>query len=1068
MGQGESYVRTRARAASSGSSTDQAGHRRLLLLAVALLAVGAVLGAATATADTAPSAAIEAPSEVRFTTAHLQGTVNPNGGPSIAHWHFEYSKDPGGEGWTAGPDHELSQAESEESSPVAVAEDLADGTLQPATTYFVRLLASNEGGAGESSEEELTTEAVAKPTVSDIAVSAITAESAHFAAEVDPSGTDPAFAADWHFQCTPACKGLEGGTVPAGASQAEMEVENDATGLEPNTFYTVRLFASNAGGEVKSTETFQTAASGPLVHAFAAGPVGPEAAEINGEVDPRGSSTVYWFEWGSEDCSAPGSNCQSLPDSHDASAGDGPTYTYVSRHLSGLSPATTYHFRLVAENASGPTAGPDETFTTASPEPACTNPGALGTAFLPDCRAYEMVSPPDKNGQDVLQETFKTHVTPDGNGVTFAATGGFGSLQGTSFDAEYLARRTGAAGTNGWSTQGINPPGGAVTLAAPLTSNFPGYVDAFTPDLSAAVYISWRPLTDAPNTTGVSNLYRIGGLGGGAETTQLISAGAAPLPATWLEKAKLLIQPHFAGASTDLSHVVFESTLALTADAPPYQGFCALFGAVSFFGCPTHLYENADGVVRLVGRIPNGTDTACDDVNGPACVAAPSSQAGISATLQQYSQRMVSADGSRILFQTPVNAEAGNIYLREDGRRTYQLNVSEAEPSAAPQPATLWEASRDASRIFFTTSAPLLAADTDSNPDLYMYEVGKPAGERLTLISASSAVNEGRVTTVLGTSDDGHYVYFVRSGQLVAGQPAADVSGLYLWHDGTLSYIGHFVSREEAFRNGPRTTWGFGGVARTSRVTPDGRHLLFMTQSDEGFKGRGGFGGYDHSGRQELYLYSADSGRLACASCNPTGKAATVDALTNLSAGNAISGITSDLTHALSDDGRHVFFATGEELLPEDTNHVSDAYEYDSASGQIHLLSSGTDPAPSYLIDASNDGSDVFFATRQRLSAWDTDNAYDLYDARINGGLPEPAPVPAACAGDSCLPTAQSGPAPASAASQAVGPGNPKPPCPRGRHRVRRHGKLVCVKKRSAKHHRRHHRTANNSRRATK
>src|SRR5690242_5708195 len=95
---------------------------------------------------------------------------------------------------------------------------------------------------------------------------------------------------------------------------------------------------------------------------------------------------------------------------------------------------------------------------------------AAGSA-LPDGRGYELVSPPDKNGAEVIPQTYKTHVTPDGNGVTFAALGGFGSLDGSGFDFEYLSRRTAEPGTSGWSTHGINPLERPATLPAVLTGN---------------------------------------------------------------------------------------------------------------------------------------------------------------------------------------------------------------------------------------------------------------------------------------------------------------------------------------------------------------------------------------------------------------------------------------------------------------------------------------------------------------------------------------------------------------------------------------------------------------------
>jgi hypothetical protein len=660
--------------------------------------------------------------------------------------------------------------------------------------------------------------------------------------------------------------------------------------------------------------------------------------------------------------------------------------------------------------------------------------GSVAAAQLPDARAYEMVSPPGKNGAEVLQQTTKTHVATDGDGVTFSALSGFGTVQGTSLDAEYLSRRTGMSGTNGWTTQGINPLGASDTLLAIVLGNNNTYVNAFTPDLSAAIYRSWRPLVDAPNVADVSNLYRISGLGGRGATAQLMTDSVTPVPPL-PPLFKLLMRPPFVGASTDLSHVVFESRIQLTNDDPPQAVFT------------TRLYENADGVVRLAGRIPVAPDTTCDDVNGPDCVAADTSQAGISATLKQYSARMVSDDGRRILFQVPAGADSGTIYMREDGVRTVQI----------AQNGQLWSASVDGSRIFFTTSDSLLPEDTDSNPDLYMYEPDAPASAQLTLVSASS-VNAGTVETVVGASDDGRYVYFACDGQLVSGEPSADLSGLYVWHDRELAYIGKLVDLGEAMNNSPRTGYDFVSGMSGARVSPDGRNLLFMTHDDAGLRGRGGFPGYDHAGHHEVYLYSFDTRRLACASCNPGARAATVDALINVRDGAGNSEVTSKLSHALSDDGHWVFFTTAEALLPEDTNGTLDAYEYDAHSGALHLISSGTDPAPSYFIDASNDGANVFFVTRQRLLGWDVDDSYDLYDARVHGGFPEPAPPAAQCTGEACL--GQGTPAPAAdsiATSGVRGAGNVagrlRKPRRCGHGKVLRHvrGKTRCVRRKSSR-----------------
>jgi hypothetical protein len=622
------------------------------------------------------------------------------------------------------------------------------------------------------------------------------------------------------------------------------------------------------------------------------------------------------------------------------------------------------------------------------------------SAGLPDGRRYELVSPPSKNGVEVIPQTQKTHVRPDGNLVTFSALGGFGSLEGSSLDFEYMSERTGVPDTSGWSTHGINPPERGATFSA-ANGNTATFVNGFTSNLSVGIYRAWRPLVNAPNVAAVSNLYRITGLNSGPRTVQLMSDSVDPIPPDWSTFGQglflKLVVPQFAGVSSDLSHVMFESRLQLTPDAQPYQGFlCVIAG----LGCVTQLYENVGGTVRFVGRIPQAPDTSCDDANGPACVAAPSSQAALGATDRFYSQLAISQDGTRIYFQAPVGGAGGALYLREDGVRTEEIAAN----------GVFWSASADGSHAFFTTNDALLPADTDGAPDLYMYDRGAPGGSRLTLISAGSAGIDGYLETVVGSSPDGEYVYFVCDGQLIAGESPADIMGLYVWHDGQLRFIGSFPDSGAAGANSPRNVWEATSTARTSRITPDGRHLLFTTTSGAGFVGRGGFTGYDHRDHRELYLYSADSGRLVCVSCNPTGRGATTHAVIDVRENAATSQTTSDSAQALSDDGRRVFFSSAEALVAEDTNGRADAYEYDTQSGSVHLLSSGKSADPSYLIDATANGNDVFIVTRERLVGWDVDNRYDLYDVRVGGGFPEPVSPAPACSGEGCLGDAPAAP----------------------------------------------------------
>ncbi len=87
------------------------------------------------------------------------------------------------------------------------------------------------------------------------------------------------------------------------------------------------------------------------------------SATVTGTINPGGAATSYYFQYGTTS----GYGLQTSA----ASAGAGSANVGVSQPLNGLAASTTYHYRVVATNASGTVAGHDATFaTTATPAPA--------------------------------------------------------------------------------------------------------------------------------------------------------------------------------------------------------------------------------------------------------------------------------------------------------------------------------------------------------------------------------------------------------------------------------------------------------------------------------------------------------------------------------------------------------------------------------------------------------------------------------------------------------------------------------------------------------------------------
>jgi len=632
--------------------------------------------------------------------------------------------------------------------------------------------------------------------------------------------------------------------------------------------------------------------------------------------------------------------------------------------------------------------------------------GWTGTAgALPDAREYEMVSPPGKNGADVMPDTGRTRAAVGGDAVVFSSLGGFADVKGTGVGIDYLATRSLSAnpGTNGWTTHAITPPQDAMTGFAALGGLDPAWEGAFSPDLSKGVFRAWSPLTSDTSVARVENLYVQDDVRGGGPFSLASLCPGCGAPLAPISNSGQM--PRLAGTSADFRSIIFESRLKLTSDAPAG-------------GTTPKLYKWSDGQLTWVGAIPGGVDVTCGG-SGPACDVAPRSTAGQSAGAAiapspAYTPSTISRDGSRVFFTvgTSDSSRSGQLYVLDSmgtadpsDDTTSVVNAVESGPGLGGGDATYWTATPDGSHIYFTADG-LTSDDTSNGIDLYDYDVDAPAGHHLTRISRDDEPADGDavVSGVIGASDDGRYVYFTADGELVAGEPLTGVqNSVYLWHDGTIVRIGALaLAGDDFIRNLASQSWVQNSTRQRARVTPDGRHLLFTAASGDGL------GGYDQTtlcdfgGCAELYVYSADSDELMCASCNPSGAPATADADVPVRESTGGAATTSHLQHSLSDDGRWVFFNTAEALVPQDTNRAIDAYEFDTQTREVHLLSSGDDPSASYVLDATLDGRNVFFVTRQRLLRWDTDQNYDLYVARIGGAFSDAPIQPPACSDEGC------------------------------------------------------------------
>lgn len=663
------------------------------------------------------------------------------------------------------------------------------------------------------------------------------------------------------------------------------------------------------------------------------------------------------------------------------------------------------------------------------------------SANLADCRAYEQVSPASKNGAGVVSDSQRTRAAADGGALQFLSLGAFGDAVGTGISTEYVSERTAAPGTSGWATHAITPLQSGSIYDGITSGLEPRYVGEFTSDLSKGVFFAQSPLTADPYTAGVPNLYlRTDLLSAQAGSYKLLSACPAcssPFPAPSNADVANAVKPVLAWMSPDASRVVFESSLRLTADASP-------LGRVE-------AYEWDGRSVVLVGRVPRVGASFCDDMHGPACVGALSSVAGQGASNFTRTPHVV-ADGSdghsRVFFTVPTTSrsQVGQLYMRVDGTSTVQLNASERSTPDTSAPAVFLDASTNGERVFFATQQAL-TNDTPANSSshIYMYDASSPASapNHLTYINADHEPADGTAADgqgLVGLSDDGHYAYFIADGQIVSGGPLNPGPAVYLWHDGTVRYVTSLSASD--LEGMTSSGQNFIEYPYQPRVSPDGRWLLYRAVTGSA---------------SQFYLFDAESGGgdpPVCVSCGPSG-ASRADATDAVRTDNGGTQTSWHETRALAGDASRVFFSTAQALVPEDVNGRVDVYEYDVAAGRVSLVSSGTSPDDSWFLDASLSGDDVFFSTMQQLVGWDSDQEYDIYDARVSGGFPDPPASTPSCVGSVCQGPLASPPLVVSGASAVVsGAGNtaarrkPKTSrCRRGYVRKRLRGRLRCVKR---------------------
>jgi hypothetical protein len=605
---------------------------------------------------------------------------------------------------------------------------------------------------------------------------------------------------------------------------------------------------------------------------------------------------------------------------------------------------------------------------------------------LADCRAYEMVTPVDKNNGDVRIDAMARAAT-DGNGLEYEVPMAFAGAEAARHLNQYIGWRS----PTGWTTEPLNPYVTPDWVAGYFPSQ--GYFE-FTRDLDKGVLMSNHDPAD-----------RTGDVSEDHKRLYLRSKGSSEYPAITPPALTLPgpinVGPEFGGSSTDMSLVFYESEDQLTPDWPQSG---------------KGVYEWHNGVATLIGRLPNGE------------VALEGASIGQGAGETADSREAVSGDGTQVVL---TMGSPSQLYLRENGQ-SMLISDSRAqgeEGTPAPTGATFMGSrsadGRKLSTVYFA-SPDALTDDAVAEPgefganELYAYDVESGELSFLSVRSKPSASPSARVSPRwVAASKDGRYVYFAANGQLTPGAGG----NVYLWHDGEVRALGSVMELPNT--GGP----GLLQSRYDARLSPDGKRLLIAAASSPNAapltpdapvctSANPGTAGC----LVETFIYDAPTDKLDCISCSPTGPTEQNGRMK----GGVLAGYPglpgqAYRTNNLSADGSRAFFETAEPLVQGDSDNATDVYEWHE--GQINLISSPTGGEDAYFMDATPDGQNVFIATRDRLVPEDRDNLVDAYAARVGGGFLYRAPVK--CEGDACQapPSSADSWTPPSS-GQIVGPGS--------------------------------------------
>ncbi len=932
---------------------------------------------------------------VTGTTAHFEAVLLPH--DLETEWHFEYATSAAGP-WKSvvGAEGIVSQAEAEALPEFSSARGIEGSLtgLNPSTTYYVRLFAESEAGEGRNgSEEPIATEkqgiasfkTFGAPTVATLAVHGLHGEALRLIGAVNPGSvptsgeqtisvvgapTGGTFTLTFKGQTTApiAFDAPEG--VVANALSALSTVGEDGVDVNGADGGPYKVFFAVHNGEVVQ----------PQITADASGLTPSSAVSVVTDAQGgEGLDTHYHFEYvAQKQFEKPGgeggfAKASSTPE---VDLGSGDSTEYVGADLPALEPGESYRFRTVATNNStgNPVVDGEEqslrvpvaAVVASEAAGACPNEAVRTgpSALLPDCRAFEQLTPVDKAG---AQESFNyggsfgfegVAASEDGNHLEYGSPAVKWGTEPDPGQSPYFFSRT----DTGWQmTAGtVQPEAGIFSYRAQVLD----------PDLSEFAFIAdWATSNSA---TAANVEFKAGPPGGPYVTVASVPAAQAP--------------PGWVAASEGFSKLVLQvADHSLIARTHTQEGY--------------DLYEYSKGELRQANVTGPGAGTTIGSCgariasrsNGLENASAGGESVDLTEpALTDGKQNAVSDDGSRVFFEAVPGkdcSEALHLYVRVDGGEddaetvdigAYRFVVANKQGTEA-----------------------LLEKSSGENPGLYRYKSGSPPEF---LPSSGIVVGAASAGSVVSVSEDLSTVY-------IDDHVGEHKFALYRYDVASekLSYVTEVTYGDDGFH----------------KISPEGRYLYFAAETVAGLPGGGKeleqAAAAEKGQTTQVYRYDSAEASVECMSCasshDPEPR------LSSLFGGNENSTIASTNGDYVFFDTPAALLPSDVdgEVAPESVRALggehgssayslsSDVYEWrrDGIDGCAHLqgclalITTGNGGFLNILLGIGKTGNDVFFATKESLLSSDNDTAEDIYDARVNGGFPE-ASRPVECAGDAC------------------------------------------------------------------